>query len=289
MDSRYSISRVRQAARWLMALVAAFAVIVLPASQARAQLSVLPGFDLWTTQPGTSFMGVPLVGVPLGVFDFGPPAGIQPTGTTDTIVQRLATASVPGPVLPPAQVAAPIPIEMVALQMMTAIPVDFGAGVGTYFVTLQSARGGGDPPPGPAATGTMTITFANTDTPPPDQPINGTFDSTLTVPFDIRFGGLAGPIVLSDTLILSSAGTGWSHFPDPNALLIDDVNNLLNGVDRLADFHPFPTVEIHPGVGVHQVGPTFEINQAAAPEPGSIGLLMLGIGLVGVGMLRWRL
>jgi hypothetical protein len=262
--------------------MAAFAVMVLPATEARAQLSVLPGFDLWTTAPGTSFMGVPFTGVPLGTFDFGGAVGIQPTGTTDTIIQRLGTATVPGPTLPPAQLAPTIPIEMVALQLMATVPSDFGLGIGTYFITLQSARGG------PASPGTMDITFDNTDVPGPPQPPNGTFDSTILVNFDVRLGSLVGPIAMSSSLPLSSIDTVWSHFPDPNQLLINGANNLLNGADHLGDFFPGPLAEIHPGVGVHQVGPSGSLA-IGAPEPGSLGLLILGIGSFGARVIRRRL
>lgn len=37
---------------------------------------VLPGFDLFHTEPGTSFGGVPFTGVPLGTFDFGVSAAL---------------------------------------------------------------------------------------------------------------------------------------------------------------------------------------------------------------------
>lgn len=276
MDSYRLIARTGKMARWLTVLVAVFAILVLPATQVRAQLSVLPGWDLWTTAPGTSFAGVPFVGVPLGTFDFGGAIGVQNVGNTDTIVQRLETASVlPGP-LP--QTADPISIELVALQMMSAIPVDFGLGVGTYFITLQSARGG------PASTGEMSITFNNTNVPPPPQPQNGTFSSFFDVFFDIRLGSLDGPIALSDNLRLSSADNPWSHFPDPNDLLIDGVNNLLNQNNQLGDFHPIGLVtETHPTGAQHIVTGT-----AVAPEPGSLAFLILVVGMLTSICLRRR-
>src|ERR1041385_7910827 len=60
---------------------------------ARAQVSVLPGWDLLQTVQPTNFLGVPFDGVPLGSFNF-PGVGVRSTGTADTIVQRLQTASV---------------------------------------------------------------------------------------------------------------------------------------------------------------------------------------------------
>src|SRR5438105_138265 len=67
-----------------LGLLAALAV----PSVSRADNRVAPGWDLFATQPGTSFMGVPFTGVPLGTFNFGGTIGTQPTGDTDTIVQR---------------------------------------------------------------------------------------------------------------------------------------------------------------------------------------------------------
>lgn len=279
MDTHCYVRRTGQPRRWLSVMMALFAILVVPMTQARAQLSVLPGWDLWTTTAGTTFAGVPFVGVPLVTFDFGGPIGVQNVGATDTIVQRLAPAVVPGPV-PPTQAAPPIRIEMVALQLMSAVPVDFGLGVGIHYITLQSARGG------PASVGEMIIRFDNTNVPPPVQPQNGTFDSFFDVFFDVRLGGLNGPIALSDMLPLSSQGNAWSHFPDPNELLINGVNNLLNGQNRLGDFHPIGTVdEAHP-TGAHHVVEVTSLS--AAPEPGSVVFLIVGLGLLGTPLLRLR-
>jgi hypothetical protein len=253
-------------------------LVGLPITPARAQLTVEPGWDLFTTAPGTTFGGVPFTGVPLGNFDFGPPIGVQATGNTDTIVERQAQASVPGPVVPPSQTAAPIPIEMVALQLVSTVPTDFGLGIGFYFITLQSARGG------PASVGQMTITFDNMNVPGPPQPQNGTFDSFIDVFFDVRLGALNGPIALSSNLPLTSDDTPWSHFPAPGELLINGVNDFLNGNNRLGDFHPIGVVEeSHPSGAQHHATVTI---LAAAPEPGSFGFLLLGIGVAGAGVVR---
>lgn len=263
-----SIKRIAAAA-----LAGAIAVLAFPGA-VRADFTVLPGWDLLTTEAGTSVGGVPFTGVPLGTFNFGGAIGVQPTGTTDTIVQRLAPAVAPGGV---PGTAPAIPIEMVALQLVSAAPTDFGLGVGFYYVTLQSARGG------PASTGTMSITFG----PEPAAPgiPHGTFDSIINVFYDLRLGGLNGPIALSNSAPLMSNGVPWSHFPPPGALDINGVNAFLNGQSRVNDFWPFGVfLEQHPGPPstIHTVGPTVVV-----PEPGSIALFGAG-GLALLGSIRRR-
>ena len=89
--------------------------------------------------------------------------------------------------------------------------------------------------------------------------------------FDIRKGGLSGPIALFDNLVLSSSGVPWSHFPPPDAIETTDVNRFLNGTNRDADFWAMgPFQESHPS------GATLVVTAAAVPEPGSFSLLAIG-------------
>lgn len=230
-------------------ILAALAVAV----ESHASDSVLPGYDLLETVPPTNFGGVPFVGVPLGTFDFG--GGPVFVGNTDTIIHRLDTASAP---------STAISTEMVALHLMSAVPADFGLGLGTYFITLQSERGG------PTSPGRMTISFGPE---PPPGGAHGTFDSFFDVFFDVRLGSLSGPIALSDSLTLTSTGTPWTHEPPPGAVLIDGINNRLNGTDRLNDFHILGVVqEVHPTGAMHDARETLQ----AVPEPGSAAFCLTG-------------
>ena len=171
-----------------------------------AAQQVDPGYDLFQTVPGSQFQGAPLAGVPLGTYAFPNPGNpVNPvtfsTYNTDTIVQRLGTATPGSPT---------IPLQMDALQMETVPATSLGGGpVGNYFITLQSTDG-----TGPVSTGSMTINWTN--------PTSGTFTSSLDVFFDVHFGALNGPIVyasdevLSNTLVASS----WSNDPEFWAVLL---------------------------------------------------------------------
>lgn len=242
-----------------------FILVVAFPSTIRADNLVLGGFDLFETVSGTQVnlgpLGAippnqPFQGVPLLKFDFG--MGEVDTFNTDTIVQRLGTATPESPT---------VPIRMEALQLMSMNQFNVGAGTGFLFVTLQSDRVGG----GTDSTGTLTITFGPEV---PEGESHGTFDSTLNVAFDIRFGALNGPIIFSDTLTLTADDIPWSHFPPPFTVLIDGINFKLNTDNQFNDFFPDPFVEAKPQGAAHSV------RSATTPEPTT--LFLLGAGLAGV-------
>jgi len=118
-----------------------------------AHATVIPaGTDYFITQPGTSD-NIPGIGVVdfLGV-SFGP-------GGADTIIQRLADATINGP---------PIPIQITGLQLVSTNWMALGLPFPIY-VSLDLNQLAND-------TGTMTID---------GTAAGGTFDSTLNVYFDI--------------------------------------------------------------------------------------------------------
>jgi hypothetical protein len=238
----------------LLALLAAGAVGVY-ALPVLAQSDVLPGYDLFQSTTATTFQGQPFEGVPIGSYNFGGTIGVQNTDNTDTIIQRLSTASVPTT----PDTAAPISIQLLDLQLESTTPTTLGGlgPLGTYFITTQSQDG-----TGPASTGSMTITFAT--------PAGGTFTSSLDVFFDVHYGALNGPIVYSTDLVLSNAGDGWGRIPPPGSVLINGANNLLNGVDHSEDFFVLP-----PLIEAHPTGAQHVVTEATVPEPVSVGLLLV--------------
>jgi hypothetical protein len=214
--------------------------------------AVAAGYDLFSTDAsGTTFEGANFQGVPLGTYNFGGMIGVQNVGNTDTIVQRLSDVTTPGTTM----------LVMDALQLETVAPTSLGGGpVGNYFITLQSTDG-----TGPASVGSMTINSGP-----------NTFSSTLDVYFDVHFGSLNGAIVAQSNFILTSADTTWSHNAPAGSLLINGVNNLLDGTDTSQDFWPTPFTETESGA-------THTVDPASVPEPSvAIGLCtsLAGLGLV---------
>jgi hypothetical protein len=297
-----------------LALPVAFAAAALAPGDANAQRGCQPGdvcagYDLFETLPGTFFdpdgpgpiAPINFEGLPLGTFDFGPSGGpaVGPifVDGTNTIVQRLDTVSPPG---------GTTDLVMLALQLIS---------VGTYDENLNPDPGGehvfitlDDSVP---STGEMTIDIVD----PFALTNNGTFDSTLNVAFNITLGSpdgqnlndLAGCGVGPCVLELSSTDVPWDRIPPPGALIIEDINFLLDGQDIFGDFWPNPFDEEHPCCGVHRVGapilppgicPNVEVigpidgpgacgRFAAVPEPGTMTLL--GAGLFGFWALRRRM
>jgi hypothetical protein len=223
------------------------------------------GYDLFATAPGTffTFMGtpVPLIGDPLGTFNFG--AGAQNVGNADTIVQRLGTANFANG--NPGANMDTIPIQLVALQLQTPVAVS-----GHFlFVTLQSTD-----MTGPASTGMMTIDFPAGATSP-----GGTFTSFFDVFFDVHIDSPTGAIVNSGSLMLTNGGSTWMHDPVPGEVLIDGVNNNLNGMNHNADFNA-------PFISEMEMGAVHNVQLALVPEPSTWAAGALGISALLVSQRR---
>jgi hypothetical protein len=140
-------------------------------------MTIPAGFDLLETDPESSYFDfaagtaipagffdpgsdaftgrVPLAGVPLGTF------GANRAGDADTVVHRLSSVNVPP--------AAPVPIEIVALNLVSVQPITVTYGGGSpeawdVDITLAAS---------PPSTGQLTIT--------PTGPMGGTFSSQFAV------------------------------------------------------------------------------------------------------------
>lgn len=230
----------------------------------QAAPTVLKGSDYLQTTEGTTFLGVPFMGVPVG------------PGNTDTVVSRLADAMFSG-----VGTSETVPIELVSLNLVSVMPIDIGGGFGLHYVTLQSMRGG------PASQGRMTIHYDTADDSMPNTP-EGTFDSFFDVFFDIRLGALDGPILGSDMLRLTSQGTAWDADPPDDALIVpglvgDGAANLHTdrNTDQM-DLFPLGTIiEQHPSGAIHRV-------RLAVPAPPALSLVILALIAAGLGGRRYR-
>ena len=245
-----------QASTYAMIVTLAAVVLAGPGAAQADPIVVSAGWDLFVTQDGTSFQGVAFEGVPLGTFDFGGTIGSKATGDADTIVERTEDASVAG-----AGLSATIGIEIVALQLVSTAPVNFGAGEALHYITLQTGAGN-------ESTGTMIIRFPNPD--------GGTFDSSFTVNCDLRIGALNGTILFSDSPTMTSSDNKWERLSPPGALEIEDVNYLLDGSTTAEDFWPVNVVT--------HIAPSETVHVVQAPEPATLGLLALG----GLALVRRR-
>jgi hypothetical protein len=251
---------------------AALLVLVTALTASAAIVSVVGGSDYLATQPGTTFGGVAFNGVPVG------------PGNTDTIVRRLDNAIFSGG-------TASTSIQMMALDLVSAVPVDFGLGTDFYYITLQSARGG------PDTTGRMTITLSSPDDHLPNTP-EGTFSSFFDVFFDVRKGGLNGAIALSSDLVLTNTGAVWDADPAPGQVIVPGLvgdlsanlhTNKIQNVDIYQmDFFPIGVfTEAHPTGALHVVGGATGTSTTSTPEPTSL-LLVAGGALILMGRLRRR-
>jgi hypothetical protein len=254
--------------RVMIGMLGFVAALALPGRGRAGPLTVKAGWDLLETQQGTSTQGLDFEGVKQGSFDFGGKIGRQKVRPADTILQRLADATAnPG-------ASATIDIKVVALQLVTRKMVDFmNNGNAFYYLTLQAAK---------PSTGKRTITF---DAKATAQNQFGTFDQTLTLNYDIRKGGGGGPIVFSGTADLSAKDAPWSYKAPAGAILIDAVNNKLNGTNVLQDFWPGP-----PAVDSKQTNGLGALDDrvASVPEPGSLALAGAALVLLVPRRLRRR-
>ena len=224
---------------------------------------MLPGFDLMDPLPGTLvFLPgpglVPFVGVPLGTFDFG--GGPVATGTADTIFHR-PIAGAP---------SSSIPVELLAMQMVSAVPIDLGFGSALHYLTLQA---------GPPSGGTMTFDDFSLGNHGPPPPPHGFVTYDVDWFFDVHMGALGGPVVFSSTKTLATGPLPWSHFL-PGAFHIPGVNFELCGPgDGSCDFFVLGTFAFTAPDGTSIVTKT-------APEPTAGVLVLAGLAAVYARMRR---
>ncbi len=191
--------------------------------------NVLAGYDLFVTPPplqGTSAWNFAVLPLPADFFDPGsdPFSGViqlqgQPLSSppglapTDTIVRRLNDAVLPG--APSSDV---VPIEIVALHLVSCNPITVTYGLGSpelwdVSVTLPSP-----------APGSMQINHTVSD--------GGTFTSSLFVQplFTFtRHGDLAQRTANRNENITQASSVQWSHTAPTGALTTTNTSNFFPG------------------------------------------------------------
>jgi hypothetical protein len=233
-----------------------------------------PGFDLFETPPGRTYVDLSSFGIgivqlqgnraPVSAL-FPAPLNNPAINDTDTIVQRLAGINP----LPP---SGTIPVELVALSLVSVAPVNIGGN----FYDLSVLGGSLLTPSDPSPLGSMTVNheFAN----------GGTFTASLPVHATLTFTQVGNPLntfnqPFSDTFLTTPPGV-WSHTPRPDDAHVDP---------------PFPAGDFYAGVDpiTGQKVLTLEQSLLAAhgvlpaqvPEP--ISLAIAAVGAIG-GMLFVR-
>lgn len=203
----------------------ACSVVLLAAACSSALADNIPaGYDLLATDPGTYFN----FGGSIGVVNFtGLPIDPVQYGVADTIIDRQQATDFPfigdqpynGDPTPGTDDT--IPIEMLALSLVSTAPVFIGDSFFDVWVTLD---------PNVHSQGFMHIQHQWNDA----GQYQGTFDSSLTIYANARFIAIAGGAQFDipiGGLTLASTDTLWAHWP-------------------LGMFFP-QVIEEHPGVGVH--------------------------------------
>ena len=141
-----------------------------------SEASVLAGCDYFTTDPSSYFFGINFTGASTTTIPSGCNGSNVPSGSFDTVVQRLNNVTTD---------TGTTGLQIMALNLVSESPVYGGQ---SLYVTLNSS--------GPLAGNSMTITGANSG--------SGDFTSKLNFFIDFRVGGITGTIV--DNNVCSAFG-----------------------------------------------------------------------------------
>ena len=182
---------------------------------------VLPGFDLFQTDPGTTFHDFAVGPIPADFFFPGsnPFTGKVPLqgepllshpscpdddlSFVDTIVKRRTQAALP--IIPSSDV---IQIEIVALSLRSVSPITVDPGADLWDIKVELS-------PSPQPIGSMTVTHLN--------PAGGTFDSSLPVIPQFIFTKVSDTTqvrvfdlgAIPDVINFSTANVPWVHIVPP--------------------------------------------------------------------------
>ena len=221
------------------------------ASQGQETVGI--GYELLQTVAGTNFsfpcpegepQRVSLKGLPLGSYDFGG-AGTHDLDQTDTILRRREEA------VADAGGSATIDIEIVALSLTSLEPIELcGGPEEEIFVTLNEELTGALADRGRRTLHFDPMTFETAGAEP------GGPDPRLHYWIDVS-GSESGYIASFEKRFVITNAPRWSREGPPQALEIDGVNHLLDGVGEATDFFAIDTVvEDDAGNNWHKVKTT---------------------------------
>jgi hypothetical protein len=238
-------------------------------NQSASATIVLPGFDLWKTQPGSvaTFAAAP---IPADFFapgsdpfmGFAPLQGVPSgPGLADTIVRRTGTL--------PDMTPGTIPIEIVALSLVSSQPIIVTGSGGPTMWNLEVIL----PPMTTQSPGNMNV--VHTD------PGGGTFSANLPVQARFTFTEVSNPTntktIMPDPIesFFFPPATPWSHNPDPMDAhdLSFPAGNFFAGVD--------PVLNLPALVNVTSTRLNLNLLPACVPEVRA--WLMLGAVAIGIG------
>jgi hypothetical protein len=235
--------------------------------------SVALGSDYFATQPGTHFNfgggigDVNLLGLPIGPFN------------TDTIIQRKTDAILGGPA---------IQIQMVALSLKSAAPVNVGGSFFDVFFSLDPANLAND-------TGTMNIAGNTT--------AGGTFSSAVNVFFQAHFAplGAGSTFDIFSQVNLTSSGTVWGPTAPAGSVIVngpDDgttadqqankhsglICTVPTGACEVDFFLPTLSTSLTASTSTGNMTDIVRLAQSPeqVPEPGT--MLLLGSTLIALGL-----
>lgn len=220
-----------------ISLIAALLAAALAVPATAQTFVVTAGVDLWQTANTGAYIDFSNNPIPAGTFCAGSPAfagqipvkgrtltANQNLGTTDTIIQRLANASVTV-----GGASTQVPITMRVLSL-----------VGTNTYNICGVAWSVDVYTNPYAQPASTLWIRASST------AGGTFDADLNVDGTVRFVSSLGTVIIKDFVNLKTVNACWATNPR-GAIKATNPLNVDSDADGIIDLTLPGTTNFHPG------------------------------------------